>query len=196
MASPERRRRLDRHMVVAAAEALVDHRGPAALTMTALAADLGVRASSLYNHIPNLEALRGELQNDTMRELGVRLRNEAMGRSGESGLRALAHALRDFAAAHPGRYSLAMSAPHDSEAFRHASADAMAAFAAIIASYGIDDISLEFQVSAFAALHGVVVLDGAGFLRGALDGDRVFETVLDQVVAMLGGATAPGAVAV
>lgn len=189
------RRRLDRSAVLAAAEDFLDGEGPDALTMTALAAALGVKVSSLYNHVPSLEALRGELQNRAMRDLGVRLRNEAMGKTGERALRALAHVLRDFACAHPGRYDLAMSAAHDRESFQEASQDAMAAFAAIIGSYGIDDLSLDLQVSAFAALHGAIVLDNAGFLTGPLDGDRIFETVLDQVVAMLDQAAPPEALA-
>lgn len=189
------RRRLDRSTVLSAAEDFLDRKGAEALTMTALAAELGVKVSSLYNHVPSLEGLRGELQNRAMRDLGVRLRNEAMGKTGERGLRALAHVLRNFALAHPGRYGLAMTEPHDAAAFREASADAMAAFAAIISSYGIDDVSLDFQVSAFAALHGVIVLDSAGFLTGSLDGARIFESVLDQVVAMLDQASAPEALA-
>jgi AcrR family transcriptional regulator len=179
------RKRLDRTAVLSAAETLVDRDGSEALTMTALARAVGVKASSLYNHVPSLEALRGELQNRTMLELGALLRNAAMGKTGEPGLRALAQILREYARSHPGRYGLAMSEPHDPEGFADASADAIAAFAAIIRSYGIDDVSLDFQVSAFAALHGVIVLDNAGFLAGSLDGDRTFEIVLGLVVGLL-----------
>jgi AcrR family transcriptional regulator len=185
------KRRLDRGAVLSAAEAFLDERGAEALSMTALAGVLGVKVSSLYNHVPSLEALKGELQNRAMHDLGVLLRNQAMGKTGERGLRDLAHTLRDFARTHPGRYSLAMSEPHDQASFLVASTDATAAFGAIIASYGIDDVSLDFQVSAFAALHGVVVLDNAGFLNAPLDGDRVFATVLDVVVGLLRDA-APG----
>jgi AcrR family transcriptional regulator len=191
MVTEVHRRRLDRSAVLAAAEQLVDQQGPDALTMTALAGDLGVKVSSLYNHVPSLEALRGELQNRAMRELGVRLRNEAMGKTGERGLRALAHVLRDYARTHPGRYGLAMRAPHDQAEFAEASTDATAAFAAIIASYGIDDLSLDFQVSAFSALHGVIALENAGFMTGVLDGERIFETVLDTVVGLLRDAAPP-----
>lgn len=195
MVTEARRRRLDRGAVLAAAEELVDGNGPEALTMTALAGALGVKVSSLYNHVPSLDALRGELQTRAMRDLGVALRNEAMGKTAERGLRALAHVLREFATIHPGRYGLAMSAAHDRDAFQEASRDAMAAFAAIIGSYGIEDLSLDLQVSAFAALHGAIVLDNAGFLTGPLDRDRVFETVLDQVVAMLDQASPAQALA-
>ena len=185
------RRRLDRATVLSAAETLVDRNGSEALTMTALAKAVGVKVSSLYNHVTSLDALRGELQNRTMRELGTLLRNEAMGKTDERGLRALAQTLRDYARSHPGRYGLAMSQPHDPEGFTEASADAMAAFAAIIQSYGIDDVSLDFQVSAFAALHGVIVLDNAGFLTGSLDGDRTFDLVLGLVVGLLAEAAPP-----
>lgn len=156
--------------------------------MTALANAVGVRVSSLYNHVSSLDALRAELQNRTMRELGTLLRNEAMGKTGERGLRALARTLREFARSHPGRYGLAMSEPLDPDGFTDASSDAMAAFAAIIRSYGIDDVSLDFQVSAFAALHGAIVLDNAGFLTGSLDGDRTFDIVLGLVVGLLADA--------
>lgn len=185
MASQPVRRRLDKERVLSAAEAIVDRDGATALTMTALAGELGVKVSSLYNHVPSLDALRGELQNRAMAELGVLLRNQAMGRTGERGLRALAAVMRDFARSHPGRYELAMSQPHDRAAFTEASVDAQAALGAIIASYDIDDASLEIQVSAFAALHGVVSLENAGFLDDVVDADRVFEVVLGLVVDLL-----------
>ena len=57
------RKRHDREEVLVAAEAICDRDGWTHLTMTALANELGVKVPSLYNHVPNLEALRGELQN-------------------------------------------------------------------------------------------------------------------------------------
>jgi AcrR family transcriptional regulator len=193
MAPHTPRHRLDRARVLSAAEAIVDRDGAGALTMTALAHELGIKVSSLYNHVSSLEALRGELQNRAMLELGVLLRHEAMGKTGEGGLRALAQTMRAFARAHPGRYGLAMSEPHDRPSFAEASADAGAALVAIIRSYGIDDASLDFQVAAFAALHGVVVLENTGFFSGVLDADRIYELVLGLVVDLLRDAAPPEA---
>src|SRR3712207_5487713 len=51
------RRPLDRDAILAAAVALVDREGLAALNMRALASDLGVGTMSLYHHVPNREAL-------------------------------------------------------------------------------------------------------------------------------------------
>lgn len=179
------RARLDREQVLVAAEAIVDRDGWRSLTMTALANELGVKVPSLYNHVPNLEALRGELQNRTLRELGQRLNRKAMGRTGETAMRALAESFRHFAQEHPGRYDLAMQAPVDLTEFAAASADAGAALHAVIRSYGIDDSSLELQLGAFSALHGVLVLEHAGFFPPAIDTDRIFELILDVLLLLL-----------
>ena len=184
-------KRLDREIVLATAEALVDRGDWRALTMTALANELGVKVPSLYNHVPNLEALRGELQNRTLREIGVLLNRKAMGRTGETAMRALAAEFRRYAKAHPGRYDLAMQAPVDLEGFAAASVDAGAALHAVIRSYGIDDSSLELQLSAFAALHGVLVLEHNGYFPPMIDTEQVFEHVLDTILTMFQAAAPP-----
>lgn len=184
------RQRLDREQVLAAAEALVDRDGWRALTMTALAGELGVKVPSLYNHVPNLEALRGELQNRTLRDIGRLLDRKAMGRTGDAAMRALALEFRRFALEHPGRYDLAMQAPVDLEAFAAASVDAGAALHAVIRSYGIADPDLELQLSAFASLHGVLVLEHAGYFPPGIDSERIYEHVLDTLLVMFRAATA------
>jgi len=182
-------KRLDRDIVLSTAEALVDRDGWRALTMTALASELGVKVPSLYNHVPNLEALRGQLQNRTLREIGILLNRKAMGRAGELAMRALAAEFRRYAQEHPGRYDLAMQAPVDLEGFAAASVDAGAALHAVIRSYGIDDSTLELQLSAFAALHGVLVLEHAGWFPPGVDADQVFDHVLDTILTMFREAT-------
>ena len=184
----EPRKRLDREQVLATAEAMVDRDGWRQLTMTALASELGVKVPSLYNHVPNLEALRGELQNRTLREIGTVMNRKAMGRTGETAMRAMATAFRRYASEHPGRYDLAMQEPVDRDAFNAASGDAAAALSAVIRSYGISDPTFELQLSSFAALHGVLVLEHTGFFPPSIDVDHVFTTVLDVVLAMLDNA--------
>ena len=185
------RPRLDHDQVLATAEAIVDRDGVQGLTMTALAKELGVKVPSLYNHVPNLEALRGELQARTLREIGERLNHKAMGRTGETAMRALAAEFRRYAQAHPGRYDLAMQAPVDLPGFAAASVDAGAALHAVIRSYGIEDETLNLQLSTFAALHGVLALENAGFFPSSIDTEPIFETVLGLVLDLLGG-RAPG----
>jgi AcrR family transcriptional regulator len=179
------RKRLDQEQVFEAAEALVDRDGWRELTMTKLANELGVKVPSLYNHVPSLEALRGELQNRTLSQLGEALNRKAMGRAGEEAMRALAQTYRRFANEHPARYDLATQSHVDPDEFAVAAADAGGALAAVVRSYGIEDASIELQLSAFAALHGVLVLEHAHFFPDVIDTESVFNRVLEVVLTLL-----------
>lgn len=61
---------LSREEVLAAAGALVRLHGPAALTMRALAAELGTAVTSIYWHVGNRESLLDALVERTVEELG------------------------------------------------------------------------------------------------------------------------------
>ncbi|MDP1818320.1 MAG: TetR/AcrR family transcriptional regulator C-terminal domain-containing protein [Acidimicrobiales bacterium] len=65
------RRSLDRESILAAAVALVDRDGLGALTMRALASALGAATMSLYDHVPNKEALLDGVVETVMAELEV-----------------------------------------------------------------------------------------------------------------------------
>lgn len=176
--------RHNREDVLVAAEAIVDRDGWASLTMTSLAAELGVKVPSLYNHVESLDALRGELQNRTMHDLGRALRDAAMGKAGADGLRALAATLRSFALAHPARYDLATRRPVDRIGFVAATLEAGAALRAVMASLGLPD-DIEQQLTFFAALHGVLDLENAGFFLGAADGAAMYERTLNGLLGAL-----------
>ena len=174
--------RLDHEQVVGAAEQVVDELGWDHLTMAALAAALGAKGPSLYNHVSSLEALRAELQQRTMRQLGVELVGAALARSGRDGFLALASAYRAFVKRHPNRYDGATRAPIDRDGLLAASAQANQALLAVVRSYGVraaDD--LPAQLGAFAALHGVVTLEVSGFLGDVVDPDVLYGTVVAAV---------------
>jgi AcrR family transcriptional regulator len=167
---------------VAAAEAVVDELGWDRLTMAALATALGTTGPSLYNHVRSLEALRGELQQRTMRALGTELVGAALARSGRDGFLALAAAYRAFVRRHPDRYDGATRAPVDRDGLLAASSSANDALLAVVRSYGVpDDEALTAELGAFAALHGVVTLEVSGFLGDVVDPDVLYDTVVAAV---------------
>ena len=144
---------------MAAAERVVDELGWDHLTMAALAGALGTTGPSLYNHVASLEALRGELQQRTMRQLGDALVRAALARGGRQGLLALSDAYRAFVRHHPHRYDGATRTPVDREGMAAAATQANGALLAVVRSYGVDpDDALLAQLGVFAALHGVVTL--------------------------------------
>jgi AcrR family transcriptional regulator len=179
-----RRPRLDQETVLQAAEALVDKEGYDALTMTLLAAELDTRVSSLYNHVANLEDLRASIQVRAMRLLGEHVRRAAMGHSGADGLRVLSHELRAFARSHPQRYAAITRPPIDPDAFFAAAADTIEALAVMVRSAGLpEERLLPTGMAVFAALHGFVSLEAAGYFGTIEDDlDAVYETVIRGAV--------------
>jgi AcrR family transcriptional regulator len=185
-----RRARLDQEAVLRAAEALVDRDGYDALTMTSLAAELDARVSSLYNHVANLEDLRAMIQVRAMRMLGEHVRAAAMGHAGADGLRALGHELRVFARSHPQRYAALTRPPIDPDGFYAAALTAIEALAVMVRSAGLaEEKLLQTGMSIFAALHGFVSLEVAGYfgdMSGSstpgVDLDAVYEQVIRGAV--------------
>lgn len=174
--------------VVAAAADLADEVGLEQLTLTALAERLGVRQPSLYKHLAGLPAVHRGIAVAAKRELAEVLGRTAVGRSGGDALRALAHAYREWAVAHPGRYALTTCAPEpgdvDDEAASAAVVDIVARVVAPIVTPGAaapghsgDSGHLDTEVvhairTLRAILHGFVVLEregGFGLPTGVAD---------------------------
>jgi len=185
-ARPVRRRTLTRDKVIEAALEVVDESGWDALAMSTLSNRLGIVAASLYNHVRGLDDVRAAVQVRAMTELGHRLREVAMGRSGRDGLRALIDAHRDWATTHPRRYEALTSAPVDRDALLVAALDANVALRTMLVSCGVaEQHSLESAIGMFSALHGFAILESSGFLGTELDLDRIYETVVAGVMSPL-----------
>ncbi|WP_040803660.1 TetR/AcrR family transcriptional regulator [Nocardia concava] len=87
--------------IAAAARALLDDQGPEALTMRNVAEALGIKAPSLYKHVPDKTALETLVVADAFAEMA-----EALETASAQGLTAIAKAYRDYALAHPHIYRL------------------------------------------------------------------------------------------
>jgi AcrR family transcriptional regulator len=183
---------LDRAAVVQAAIDIVDRDGFDALTMARLAASLGIRVPSLYAHVPGQTGLRRELWMWTVNDLGERLRESVMGRSGHEALAAFADAFRHYAHDWPGRYRLTLSPPEplDDEAL-DVGRRANAAFDAVIRSFGLTGTeAVHLGRAVRAAIHGFVGLEA----RYALGPDSVDESFA-HLLALLSRGLTPAAVA-
>jgi AcrR family transcriptional regulator len=96
---------LDHAAVVQAAAALADTAEIGQFTLADLAAQLGVRTPSLYNHVAGLPGLRRDLALLGTRELYARLSRAAIGKSGDAAVQALCQAYRTFVNERPGLYA-------------------------------------------------------------------------------------------
>ncbi|MEV2237551.1 TetR/AcrR family transcriptional regulator C-terminal domain-containing protein [Micromonospora sp. NPDC049891] len=114
MAARKRREPLSRDRALAAAIALVDAEGMAALTMRRLAADLGVEAMSLYHHLPGKEGLLDGLVDAVIAEIaaaGGQAETDAAGGDWRTRLRLRFLAARAVMLRHPWAPALLSSRP-------------------------------------------------------------------------------------
>jgi AcrR family transcriptional regulator len=184
---------LDRRAVIAAAVGIVDRQGTAALTMTRLADELGIRLPSLYAHVRGQLDLRRELWLWAVADLGDRLGESVMGRSGEDALFAFAAQLRDYARRYPGRYQLTLDppVPFDEEAAA-VRRRANGPFRAVVRSFGLDDDRAVHVGRALrAAIHGFVALESYGAV-GESGTDDSFRELVEMLCRGLQPQTARG----
>jgi AcrR family transcriptional regulator len=144
-----------REALVAARE-LLEAEGPDGLTMRALAERLGIRAPSLYKHLPDKAAIEVALMADGLAELADAL--EAT----DGSFGAIAHAYRAFAFAHPHLYRLMTERPLP----RHRLPEGLEerGAAPVVRALGTRDRAR----AAWAGAHGLVMLELADrFPEGA-----------------------------
>jgi AcrR family transcriptional regulator len=177
-ASPSRR--LAHEDVLVGAESIVDRDGWAALTMSALAKELGVKPPSLYHHVDGLEGLRAELQGRTLREMARAQTARAAGRSGLDGIRALAEGHRDFALRFPHRYLGLTSGVLDRDVLRLTNLRLGDVVTMVVRTSGIPAKEIaRIMRSLFAVIHGAVSLELVDFFDDATQPETVFRTVID-----------------
>lgn len=178
---------LDRAAVVQAAARIVDAKGSDALTLAELAADLGVRTPSLYNHIAGLDGLRRDLALCGVRELNLRLTRAAVGKAGDAAILAFADAYRVFAHQHPGLYMLSLRAPTSGdEEMAAASGEVVGTIIAVLGAYGLEgDMALHAVRGLRSICHGFVSLEAAGGFGLPLDRDASFHLLVQMFISGL-----------
>ncbi len=95
--------------IVAAGRELLEAEGAEALTMRRVADALGIRAPSLYKHLPDKAALEAAIITEGFREAATAFEAATAGAADPTG--ALVKAFRAFATAHPHLYRLMTERP-------------------------------------------------------------------------------------
>jgi AcrR family transcriptional regulator len=181
---------LDTERVVDAAARIADAEGLDAVTLARVAAVLGVRPPSLYNHVEGHGGLLRALAVRGVRELTAALREAAVGRSGADALGATARAYRAYAHAHPGVYAATVAAPAPDDPEHQAAArETVDVVFAVLRGWSLEGDDAVHAARAFrSALHGFVGLEAAGGFGIPVDLDESFE----RLVATLAGGLATG----
>jgi AcrR family transcriptional regulator len=178
--------RLSRDSIVNAALTFLDREGWDALTINALAMQLGTKGPSLYNHVNSLEDLRRTVRMRVVGDIIEMLNTVGEGRTRDDAVTAMASAYRSYAHHHPGRYSAFTRMPlgGDDPEFTEATRAAAAPVISVLASYGLDgDNAFYAALEFWSAMHGFVLLEMTGAMTG-IDTDVVFT---DMVMRLASG---------
>jgi AcrR family transcriptional regulator len=141
--------------IVSAARALLEDGGPDAVTMRAIAERLGIRAPSLYKHIPDKADLETAIIADALTEMAEAYAASIAGSPDPLGAVALTY--RTWALRHPHLYRLMTANPLDRDRLPEGLEDRAAA--PIVEACGGDP---DRARAAWAFAHGMVSLELAG----------------------------------
>lgn len=183
--SPGRASRLSRESIVNAALTFLDREGWEALTINALANQLGTKGPSLYNHVHSLEDLRRRVRVRVIDDIISMLSTVGEGRTRDDAVVVMASAYRSYAHHHPGRYAAFTRMPLDGDDPEFAAATRAAAepVIAVLASYGLDgEAAFHAALEFWSALHGFVLLEMTGVMDD-VDTDVVFTDMVLRLAA-------------
>jgi AcrR family transcriptional regulator len=166
--------------VLDAAAKIADTEGLEALTLTKVAAGLGIRTPSLYAHVRGLGDLHRRLALVGVDRLTVELRSATEGTSGRAALDAIADTYRSFALGHPGQYRATLRDPGDDEELRAANQRALDVFLDVLRGVGIAESELMHCYRAFwSALHGFNALLATGVMSMPADVALSYARIVD-----------------
>jgi AcrR family transcriptional regulator len=177
--------RLSREIIVNAALTFLDREGWEALTINALATQLGTKGPSLYNHVDSLEDLRRTVRIRVIDDIIMMLTRVGEGRARDDAVLLMASAYRSYAHHHPGRYSAFTRMPlgGDDPEYTAATRGAATPVIAVLSSYGLDlEQAFYAALEFWSALHGFVLLEMTGVMD-EIDTDSVFSDMVLRLAA-------------
>lgn len=175
------RQRLNEELVVRHACKLADDEGFGAVTLSSVAAGLGVATSALYNHCAGLDGLHHQVAVASTQSLVESLRTAAIGAQGDHALVAMAAAYRAFATSHPGQFASLLRPPPSDGDDRLAAANQsiIDTFVLVYTGMGFDPQQCAFAArSTFSAIHGFLALEHTA---PSGNGDSDFEHLIETL---------------
>jgi AcrR family transcriptional regulator len=163
--------------IVAVARRLLERDGPEGLSMRRIAAELGIRAPSLYEHVADKRTLENAMISQAFVEQGdvTAAAAQEAAAAGTDPIVAIGHAFRGFALAHPHLYRL-MTERLD----RDALAEGAEHHAGEALRRAVDgDLTLARVLWAFA--HGMIMLELNDRFTPGTDPDALWEAGLSAL---------------
>lgn len=176
---------LDTRTLVLAAAELADEQGVEEVTLAALAAKLGVRSPSLYNHVNGLKGLRTLLAIYGLEELQTAMEASLEGVSGDAAVHAMSRAYVEFARQHPGLYETTLRAPEaGNTALEKASEQILSLIISVLGGYELGETGELHAVRGLRSiLHGFASLKNQGAFGMPLDLEDTLTRLINTYLA-------------
>lgn len=173
--------------IVEAAAALAEQKGLDNITLRELAETLGVKTTSLYNHITGVAALQVQLAVLALDRLYAALCDAAVGRAKSDAIRAIGGAYHQFARQSPELYKAILRVPKLDDARLDTPREKlMRIFYQVLVPYGMEEVDIfHYGRLLRSALHGFVSLEAAGFFHVKVDQEESFQKMLDFLIETL-----------
>ncbi|OKP96694.1 TetR/AcrR family transcriptional regulator [Paenibacillus sp. P46E] len=176
---------LDTRTLVLAAVEIADEQGIEEVTLAALAAKLGVRSPSLYNHINGLQGLRSLLAVHGLELLYEAMSAASDGLKGDAAVHAMGQAYIGFARQHPGLYETTLRAPEEGNPeLKKASEQVLSLIIEVLSGY---ELGAEGELHAVrgwrSLLHGFAALENKGGFGMPLDTNVSLNRLISTFIA-------------
>jgi AcrR family transcriptional regulator len=166
---------------------LVRQIGLGNLTINNLAARLGVRPPSLYNHVSGIKELQEKVAAFSLQSLEAAIRDAAVGKSGSEALLRIAEAYRKFALENSELYKSMLMFPGSADPnVKEAGMSVARIIYQVLESYGLSEEDRSHQARGFRSLvHGFVSLEEVGFFKSG-NRDKSFRILVEGFISTLG----------
>lgn len=180
----KQKNKLDRNYIIEAAAKLCEETGLEGITLFKLAETLGIKTPSLYNHIDGLEDLYLALATNSMKKLGERIGDAAVGKADEEAVRAMAYEYRKFAEERPEEYKAIIKSPAlGKEEVMEANSKMVRVMYRVLEVSGFSEEDTVHAIRGLRSLvHGFVSLEEAGFFKGKYDIEESFKRMVENYI--------------
>jgi AcrR family transcriptional regulator len=192
-----RAERPNRQAVIEAAAVIVDRGGWEAISLAAIAAEMGIHPTSLYTHVDGLDDVRDQLVILTMRQLGEQVWKAAVGRTGADALMAIGYATRGFLLDHPARGHAMLTHRATSDDAERAETGRWLAepTLATMRSFGLDERQAsDAQWTFYAAARGHVIYELLQIRSDPEEANRTFAALLAMFATVLAAGQWPATI--
>jgi AcrR family transcriptional regulator len=174
-------------MIIQAAIQLADEHGLEQISLASLAAKLGIKTPSLYNHIAGLPGLRKQLTLYGIQQLKESGMQAVLGKSGDEAVIAFCLDYVAFVRLHPGLYEAVVLVNHQSDPeIDAASNELVTLLLRILDAYKLEEKDALHRIRAIRSMvHGFATLEAKGGFALKLDRDESLLLMLKTYLAGL-----------